>query len=146
MHLPICRYHMAQDRKGRGLNMYPPGKVIFMRPLKVLKRGREGGDSYRKKWDAVWVSPREVIGEGILVSKRVNGGRGLLGKGEGFSTTLVAAGERCGSAPARLPFRLSGAQQPWWRPESMRLPSEPAPVTLAPSRVSWLAHGAAMHL
>ena len=71
---------MAQDRKGRGLNMYPPGKVIFMRPLKVLKRGREGGDSYRKKWDAVWVSPREVIGEGILVSKRVSGGRGFAWK------------------------------------------------------------------
>ena len=78
-HLPVCRYHMAQDRKGRGLNMYPPGRVIFMRPFKVLKRGREGGDtdSYRKKWDAVWVSPREVIGEGILVSKRVSLGRGV---------------------------------------------------------------------
>ena len=68
---------MAQDRKGRGLNMYPPGRVIFMRPFKVLKRDREGADSYRKKWDAVWVSPREVIGEGILVSKRV-GLRGVL--------------------------------------------------------------------
>ena len=84
---------MAQDRKGRGLNMYPPGKVIFMRPFKVLKRGREGGDSdsYRKKWDAVWVSPREVIGEGILVSKRVSFGGGVAFQTVWCSATRVAA-------------------------------------------------------
>ena len=70
-----CRYHLAQERKGRALNMYPPGRIIFLRPIKVRKKrksGEEGKGKLVKKWDAVWVSPREVIGEGILVSKRVS--------------------------------------------------------------------------
>lgn len=68
---------MAQERKGRALNMYPPGRIIFLRPIKVAKRkhGEDGKETSRKivkRWDAVWVSPREVVGEGILVSKRVS--------------------------------------------------------------------------
>lgn len=66
---------MAQERKGRALNMYPPGRIIFLRPIKIAKRKKgEDGEAIRKiikRWDAVWVSPREVVGEGILVSKRV---------------------------------------------------------------------------
>ena len=74
-----CRYHMAQERKGRALNMYPPGRIIFLRPIKVVKRKRDeqSGEISKKlvkRWDAVWVSPREVVGEGILVSKRVRPG------------------------------------------------------------------------
>lgn len=63
---------MAQERKGRALNMYPPGRIIFLRPIKVRKKRKHGGEGKLvKRWDAVWVSPREVVGEGILVSKRV---------------------------------------------------------------------------
>ena len=68
----LCRYHLAQERKGRALNMYPPGRIIFLRPIKVRKKRKHGGEGKLvKRWDAVWVSPREVVGEGILVSKRV---------------------------------------------------------------------------
>ncbi len=65
---------MAQERKGRALNMYPPGRIIFLRPIKVRKRRKSGEEGHKieKRWDAVWVSPREVVGEGILVSKRVS--------------------------------------------------------------------------
>lgn len=67
---------MAQERKGRALNMYPPGRIIFLRPIKIAKRkhGEDGEVTKKiiKRWDAVWVSPREVVGEGILVSKRVS--------------------------------------------------------------------------
>ena len=53
--------------------MYPPGRIIFLRPIKVRKKRKSGGEGrLEKKWDAVWVSPREVVGEGILVSKRVS--------------------------------------------------------------------------
>ncbi|KAL3137504.1 hypothetical protein ABBQ38_004792 [Trebouxia sp. C0009 RCD-2024] len=66
------RYHLAQERKGRALNMYPPGRIIFLRPIKVRKKRKHGGEGKLvKRWDAVWVSPREVVGEGILVSKRM---------------------------------------------------------------------------
>jgi len=65
---------VAQERKGRALNMYPPGRIIFLRPIKVRKRRKSGEETHKieKRWDAVWVSPREVVGEGILVSKRVS--------------------------------------------------------------------------
>lgn len=67
------RYHVAQERKGRALNMYPPGRIIFLRPIKVRKKRKSGEEGHKieKRWDAVWVSPREVVGEGILVSKRM---------------------------------------------------------------------------
>ena len=72
MSVRVCRYHLAQERKGRALNMYPPGRIIFLRPIKVRKKRKHGGEGKLvKRWDAVWVSPREVVGEGILVSKRV---------------------------------------------------------------------------
>ena len=69
----MYRYHLAQERKGRALNMYPPGRIIFLRPIKVRTKRKHGGEGKLvKRWDAVWVSPREVVGEGILVSKRVS--------------------------------------------------------------------------
>ena len=54
--------------------MYPPGRIIFLRPIKVRKKRKSGEEGHKieKRWDAVWVSPREVVGEGILVSKRVS--------------------------------------------------------------------------
>lgn len=57
--------------------MLPPGRIVFLRSIKVAKRkhGEDGKQTSRKvveRWDAVWLSPREVVGEGILVSKRVS--------------------------------------------------------------------------
>ena len=50
--------------------MYPPGRIIFLRPLKTLVGRRRAGSAkrYEKGWDSVWVSPEELIGEGILIS------------------------------------------------------------------------------
>ena len=53
--------------------MYPPGRVIFLRPIKVLDRSERQGEDRGVKtvWDAVWTTPQEIIGEGILVSPKV---------------------------------------------------------------------------
>ncbi len=53
--------------------MYPPGRVIFIRPLKQLvgQRHRGGPRRLEKGWDAVWVTPKELIAEGILISGKV---------------------------------------------------------------------------
>ena len=53
--------------------MYPPGRVIFIRPLKQLvgRRHRAGPRRLEKGWDAVWVTPKELIAEGILISGKV---------------------------------------------------------------------------
>ena len=53
--------------------MYPPGRIIFIRPLKQLvgRRQRAGPRRLEKGWDAVWVTPKELIAEGILISGKV---------------------------------------------------------------------------
>jgi len=33
--------------------MYPPGRLIFVRPIKFRKF---------KEWDAVWIQPEDIIG------------------------------------------------------------------------------------
>lgn len=53
--------------------MYPPGRIIFVRPLKTLVGRRNRGVPRRliKGWDTVWVTPKELIAEGILISGKV---------------------------------------------------------------------------
>ncbi len=52
------------------MDMFPPGRIVFIRPLKQLdEQGRKKGP---KQWDTVWVQPTEIISEGILVSPRVS--------------------------------------------------------------------------
>ena len=53
--------------------MYPPGRVIFIRPLKHLvgRRHKPSTRHLEKGWDAVWVTPKELIAEGILISGKV---------------------------------------------------------------------------
>ena len=46
---------MAIEARSRMLELVPPGRVIFLRPLKV--HGARAG------WDAVWVKAEEVIRE-----------------------------------------------------------------------------------
>lgn len=46
------------------LELVPPGRVVFLRPLK-----REGT---RAAWDAVWIRPEELIREvGLLLGSRI---------------------------------------------------------------------------
>ena len=54
--------------------MYPPGRVVFLRPIKVLKR-RGPGRKLEKRWDAVWVTPEQLMSEGILISKKARASR-----------------------------------------------------------------------
>jgi hypothetical protein len=59
--------------------MYPPGPIMFVRPLKKVGRGakRVGWrrhpqpEELQRTWDCVWVTPQELISEGILVSNKV---------------------------------------------------------------------------
>ncbi|KAK9861286.1 hypothetical protein WJX84_010254, partial [Apatococcus fuscideae] len=133
--LILANYHLGTERKAKALDMYPPGRIVFLRPLKVLVKAKAevpsvvkpaavasktnptsgtvpdlekgeggaaepahsprnghsqapGGDSesdddddddddrkigarLEKRWDAVWVSARELMGEGILVSRHM---------------------------------------------------------------------------
>lgn len=38
---------------GQPLSMYPPGRVLFLRPIKTRKQ---------KEWDAVWIAAEDLIG------------------------------------------------------------------------------------
>ena len=53
--------------------MFPPGRVLFVRPLKTLVRAERRGEERRMKhsWDVVWITSQELLAEGILVSKKV---------------------------------------------------------------------------
>lgn len=67
--LRLCRYYRSVERRERDIAMYPPGRVIFLRPLKVLKK-RGPARRMEKRWDAVWVTPEQLMAEGILISKK----------------------------------------------------------------------------
>lgn len=72
-----CRYFKRVDRKGKAREMYPPGPIMFVRPLKHLVRadnGRKSRSGFRIKrtFDAVWITPQELVSEGILVSSMVS--------------------------------------------------------------------------
>ena len=66
-------YYKSVERRRKERDMFPPGRVIFIRPLKQLvgRRHRAGPRRLEKGWDAVWVTPKELIAEGILISGKV---------------------------------------------------------------------------
>ncbi|KAL0018987.1 hypothetical protein WJX79_010040 [Trebouxia sp. C0005] len=51
---------------GLEIGLYPPGRQIFLRRFKKESQPKRAEDV---TWDAVWIQPEEIIGEGILVSK-----------------------------------------------------------------------------
>jgi hypothetical protein len=53
------KYHESRRAQGQPVPMFPPGKVIFLRPIKTRRA---------KDWDAVHIAPEDLISEGILVS------------------------------------------------------------------------------
>ncbi|BDA50747.1 Sn1-specific diacylglycerol lipase alpha [Coccomyxa sp. Obi] len=59
----LQEYNAGLEVRSRMLELVPPGRIVFLRPLK-----REGT---RAAWDAVWIKPEELIREGILVSPRM---------------------------------------------------------------------------
>ncbi len=53
-------YNAGLEVRSRMLELVPPGRVVFLRPLK-----REGT---RAAWDAVWIKPEELIREVGFIS------------------------------------------------------------------------------
>lgn len=52
--------------------MFPPGRIMFLRPIKVFDRQRGRNErQIKSQWDCIWVTPQELIQEGILISKKV---------------------------------------------------------------------------
>lgn len=47
------KYYESRRALGQPVSMYPPGKVVFLRPIKTRRA---------KQWDAVFVSPEDLIG------------------------------------------------------------------------------------
>ena len=76
--LPPRRYYKSAERRGREMDMYPPGRVIFVWPLKTLVGRRGPRRCTEKGWDTVWVTPQELIAEGILISGKARASK-LLG-------------------------------------------------------------------
>jgi hypothetical protein len=64
------RYYRSVERRQRDIAMFPPGRVIFVRPLKVLSGKHGPGRKLEKRWDCVWVTPEQLMSEGILISKK----------------------------------------------------------------------------
>lgn len=46
-------------------------KHAMLRVGTMVKRKKKPGSNYRTYWDAVWIEPREIIDEGILISKQM---------------------------------------------------------------------------
>ncbi|PRW60300.1 alpha beta-hydrolase isoform B [Chlorella sorokiniana] len=55
----LQHYHESRTSIGHPLPMYPPGRVIFLRPIKTRQS---------KSWQAVWINPEDIIAEGLLIS------------------------------------------------------------------------------
>ena len=62
------RYFKSREVKGNAMNMFPPGRIIFVRPLKQYDGD---GKKVGQEWDTVWITPEEIISEGILISPKV---------------------------------------------------------------------------
>eukprot|EP00884_Botryococcus_braunii_P020127 jgi/Botrbrau1/6799/Bobra.0153s0002.1 len=68
------KYFKRVDRKGQAREMFPPGPIMFVRPLKHLVKSGEGNSRnksavrVKRTFDCVWITPQELISEGILVS------------------------------------------------------------------------------
>jgi hypothetical protein len=56
---------LCRSRMGTPLSMYPPGRLIFVRPIK---------SRMCKEWDAVWIQPEDIIGAPASVKTACAGG------------------------------------------------------------------------
>lgn len=76
-HLSHLRYHTRSNKQGKARDMFPPGRVLFLRPIKMLDKekigeGKKDNPPLRQAWDAIWLSSEELVAEGILMSKKVS--------------------------------------------------------------------------
>jgi len=67
--LEIVRgYYESRARLGAPVKLYPPGRLVFLRPHHQHKSNNK---SSKRVWDAVWIAPEDIIAEGVLVSRRM---------------------------------------------------------------------------
>lgn len=67
----LCRFQERPAKDsistlGLEVGLYPPGKQIFLRRFKKQSQPKHAEDVC---WDAVWIQPEEIIGEGVIISK-----------------------------------------------------------------------------
>ena len=66
----IRKYFLLEDIKDRGIiPMFPPDKIVFLRPLKSRKATAARDAFTVKSWDAVWATAEELAAEGIIVGR-----------------------------------------------------------------------------
>ena len=66
--------------------MYPPGRLLYLRPFK-------GAAPKQTVWDAVWVDPRVLMGEGILLSPSMMAHHRMFVVREAFESALAREAE-----------------------------------------------------
>jgi len=84
------------ERRQRDIAMFPPGRVIFVRPLKVLSGKHGPGRKLEKRWDCVWVTPEQLMSEGILISKKARPRRKPAPAPPGVPPRRAVRRARCG--------------------------------------------------
>ncbi|KAL4421634.1 hypothetical protein ABPG75_010925 [Micractinium tetrahymenae] len=125
----LHRYYDSRARIGQPLSMYPPGRLIFLRPIKTR---------VAKEWDAVWIRPEDIIAEGLLVSPHALRDHLLSTVYE----ALTAAASRMEDMESGAPGALSGeaearpapAPAPAPRRPRVRGPAPPLPRSAAQRR------------
>ena len=60
----LLKYYESRRKSGKPIEMYPPGKISFLRPIKSQTRLGQ----LKRSWDAVYIAAEDLMGEGILVS------------------------------------------------------------------------------
>ncbi|BDA42994.1 probable nuclear valosin-containing protein-like at C-terminar half [Coccomyxa sp. Obi] len=65
------RKQSAQVDKHSLMEMLPPGRMVFLRRLKRLEKSKRRSEDREVTWDAVYISPEEILREGLLVSGKM---------------------------------------------------------------------------
>eukprot|EP00884_Botryococcus_braunii_P011575 jgi/Botrbrau1/20418/Bobra.0006s0072.2 len=97
-------YNAGIEIRNRMVEMVPPGRLVFLRPIK------RGGA--RATWDAVWVHGGDIIREGLLISPRM--------LDDHYCSTLQAAlrGAQGHHSPVQQPGALLEHTLPYVPPSS----------------------------
>ena len=66
--------------------MYPPGRLLYLRPFK----GRRANQTV---WDAVWIDAAALMGEGILVAPSMMAHHRMFVVADAFASALAREAE-----------------------------------------------------
>lgn len=119
-------YYQSRRKLGQPVPMFPPGRVLFLRPMKVRR-----GLSLMRTWDAVYVAPEDLISEGILVAPTMLSDHQCSTAFEAIkSATAKAESEEQG----RPGGAVEGVLEPWWGRRVLG-----APWTAMQNTAGWFA-------